>query len=135
MKGPHSLTFLFRFQAPLHHLNLVNLIGGCWDDGPDKLCIVLEFCQNGSLDDLLKLRENTWREPYFRIATGIVSCFVYLHHEQPKEPLIHRDLKPANVLIADDISAKVADFGESTRFDEAEAAAREGQDVVTMVSA
>ena len=124
-------------MAPLKHDCLVNLLGGCWDDGPDKLCIVLELCENGSLDDLFKKRENTWSEPYFRLATGIVSCFVYLHHYQPKEPLIHRDLKPANVLISDEITAKVADFGESTRFSiedaEKQAAAHDGMDVLTMV--
>ena len=42
-------------MAPLHHPNLVNLLGACWTDGPDKLCIVLEFCE-GSVADLLKDR-------------------------------------------------------------------------------
>ena len=30
-----------KIMAPLRHENLVWLIGGCWTDGPDKLCIVL----------------------------------------------------------------------------------------------
>ena len=32
--------------------------------------------------------------------------------------MLYRDLKPANVLIADGFVSKVADFGESRRFDE-----------------
>ena len=30
-------------MAPLHHPNLVKLYGGCWNEGADKLCIVLEY--------------------------------------------------------------------------------------------
>ena len=36
-------------MAPLHHPNLVKLYGGCWNEGADKLCIVLEFAEKGSL--------------------------------------------------------------------------------------
>ena len=56
-----------RIMAPLKHPNLVGLYGGCWADGPDKLCIVLEFCPKGSLKSLLKsARGNNyaWTEPY-----------------------------------------------------------------------
>ena len=109
-------------MAPLRHPNLVGLVGGCWTDGPDKLCIVLEYCPKGSLDGMLKDRGNTWEAHYYEISLGVAQCFNYLHHEQPGEPLIHRDLKPDNVLIAGDGTAKVADFGESTRFDDIRAA-------------
>ena len=37
-------------MAPLRHENLVQLHGGVWKEGADKLCIVLEFCARGSLD-------------------------------------------------------------------------------------
>ena len=108
-------------MAPLRHSNLVNMVGASWKDGPDKLCLVLEFCSLGSVNDLFKAAEYTWATAYYGIALGTARCFRYLHHEQPNgRALLHRDLKSDNVLVSDDLSPKVADFGESRQYDAAE---------------
>ena len=103
-------------MAPLHHPNLVKLEGACWRHGPDKLCLVLEFCERGTLKDLLVATaahelNHDWGHPFYIITLGIASCFRYFHHEQPSgEALIHRDLKPENVLISDNYEAKASFF-------------------------
>ena len=107
-------------MAPLQHSNLVRLYGGCWKDGPDKLCIVLEFCHNGSMDALLKRAARaaslSWSSTFGKLMSGIAMCFKYLHFDSPGgAALVHRDLKPSNVLISKEFDAKVADFGESTQ--------------------
>ena len=107
-------------MAPLHHENLVRLYGGCWSDGPDKLCIVLELCKNGSLDGLLRRatekEELSWSATFSEVMRGVASCFKYLHFDTPGgSSLVHRDLKPGNVLLSDNFAAKIADFGESTQ--------------------
>ena len=127
----HDFLGEARIMASLKHANLVNLLGVVWEDGPDKLCLVLEFAGRGSFQLMLKDRENTWSTGSHRglmptapprgqsfkpVAFQVVSCFRYLHEMEP-EPIIHRDLKPENVLIMMDWTAKVADFGESRRFD------------------
>ena len=103
-------------MAPLHHPNLVRLYGGVWNEGADKLCIVLEFCANGSFKSFLADDPGTWAGLRHGLAIGTAKGLSYLHHEQG-EPLIHRDIKPDNILVGEGFVAKLADFGESTRFD------------------
>ena len=103
-------------MAPLHHPNLVRLFGGVWNEGADKLCIVLEFCSNGSLKSFLKGNAGTWTGMRHGLAVDTAKGLAYLHHELA-EPLIHRDVKPDNILVDENVVAKLADFGESTRFD------------------
>ena len=40
-------------MGPLAHPNLVRMYGAVWNEGPDKLYLVLEYVQNGSLLDVL----------------------------------------------------------------------------------
>ena len=120
-------------MAPLHHPNLVRLWGGVWNEGADKLCIVLEFCGNGSLKTFLAEDAGTWTGTRHGLAVGTAKGLAYLHHEL-MEPLIHRDIKPDNVLVSADVVAKLGDFGESRRFDRKEARrnSAEGEDALSM---
>ena len=51
--------------------------------GPDKLCLVLEFVENGSIVSVLT-PDRGWSALGQELAHGIAKCFKYLHHEQPK---------------------------------------------------
>ena len=108
-------------MAPLHHSNLIRLIGACFDQGPQKLCIVLEFAERGSVKTVLgdAAQETTWKEQHFDLAYGTVRCLKYLHWDL-RSPIIHRDIKADNVLVSETYTAKVADFGESRHYDPGE---------------
>jgi serine/threonine protein kinase len=68
--------------------------------------IVMEFCANG---DLLKLTENTQNPDLATIGREILFGLQDLHSCGK----VHRDLKPENVLIKEDGTAVLTDFGIS----------------------
>ncbi|CAN8314205.1 unnamed protein product [Cochlearia groenlandica] len=94
-----------------HHLNLVRLIGFC-SEGRHRL-LVYEFMRNGSLDNFLFTTESgkllTW-EYRFNIALGTAKGITYLH-EECRDCIVHCDIKPENILVDDNYTAKVSDFG------------------------
>ena len=62
-------------MGPLKHDNLVRLLGAVWNEGPDKLCLVLEYVENGSLlDVLVPGSAGEWANPRFGLAHGIAKC-------------------------------------------------------------
>jgi serine/threonine protein kinase len=91
-----------------HHKNLVRLLGFC-NEGKERL-LVYEFMANGSLDTLLfgdvRLRWNLRA----RLALGVARGLLYLH-EECSTRIIHCDIKPQNILLDEDFTAKISDFG------------------------
>ena len=76
-----------------------------------KVWIIIEFCDSGSVSDLMKAVNSTLNE--YQIASIIQMVLLGLNflHEKKK---IHRDIKCANILINRDGYAKLGDFGVST---------------------
>uniref|UniRef100_M8BIQ8 Putative LRR receptor-like serine/threonine-protein kinase n=1 Tax=Aegilops tauschii TaxID=37682 RepID=M8BIQ8_AEGTA len=61
---------------------------------------------NGILDKVLSFGQR------ISIATDVASALDYVHN-QLTPPLIHCDLKPNNVLVDDDMTARLSDFGSA----------------------
>lgn len=77
----------------LHHENLVQFLGGCWKDGPDKLAMLFEFCSNGDLESVLKEEEPllSWSGVLYPLALGIAEAFKCVNlADQNSELLIFR---------------------------------------------
>ncbi|XP_065616341.1 G-type lectin S-receptor-like serine/threonine-protein kinase LECRK1 [Quercus suber] len=92
-----------------HHRNLVQLLGFCIE-GSRKL-LVYEYMSNGSLAYLLfKTKERPlWRERV-RIALEVARGVFYLHQECEVN-IIHGNLKPQNILMDENWTPKISDFG------------------------
>lgn len=95
----------------LHHRNLVKLIGICIEGR--RRCLVYELVRNGSVESHLhgfdKKEPLDW-EARMKIALGAARGLAYLH-EDSNPRVIHRDFKASNVLLEDDFTPKVSDFG------------------------
>ncbi|KAL3631996.1 hypothetical protein CASFOL_024980 [Castilleja foliolosa] len=96
----------------LHHRNLVKLVGICADD--HFRCLVYELVPNGSVESHLhgadkEIAPLDWRAR-MKIALGAARGLAYLH-EDSSPRVIHRDFKSSNILLENDYTAKVSDFG------------------------
>ncbi|KAG4944973.1 hypothetical protein AAZX31_15G007500 [Glycine max] len=96
----------------IHHVHLVKLKGFC-AEGPHRL-LVYEYMARGSLDKwIFKNSDNTFLlnwDTRYNIAIGTAKGLAYLH-EECEVRIIHCDIKPQNVLLDDNFTAKVSDFG------------------------
>ena len=84
--------------------------------GPtNTLHILMEYCDEGSLEDAINEQKTTFGRQPFPIAKlrgwllQLTSALEYVHAQR----VIHRDLKTANVLLtgSDGATAKLGDFG------------------------
>jgi len=92
----------------VRHPNIVLFMGACTK--PPKISIVLEYCEMGSLWTLLHFTktELPWKLRK-QIVLDIARSVNYLHCFPT--PLLHRDLKSLNILLDNNLTAKLADFG------------------------
>ncbi|KAL4441987.1 hypothetical protein ABPG74_003738 [Tetrahymena malaccensis] len=91
----------------LRHPNIVMFLGACTKS--PNFCIILEYCQKGSLWGLLQSDVKLSWEDRRRIALDAARGVHYLHSSNP--PILHRDLKSLNLLLDDNLRCKLADFG------------------------
>ncbi|KAI7729160.1 hypothetical protein M8C21_019663 [Ambrosia artemisiifolia] len=100
----------------IRHRNLNKVISSCTNK--DFRCIVMEYMENGSLEQWLYSHNNHLTlVQRLQIMIDVASALEYLHHGQTT-PIIHCDLKPSNVLLDEDMNARVCDFGIAKIFGE-----------------
>ena len=77
-----------------------------------QIWIILEFCDGGSLYELIKiLPRNLNEEEIASLIHMILKGLIFLHENKK----IHRDIKSENILLTHEGIAKLADFGVSTQ--------------------
>ncbi|OVA06558.1 Protein kinase domain [Macleaya cordata] len=99
----------------IRHRNLMRIITAC--SLPEFKALVLPFMANGSLDSHLYPKSPNSVSPLdlslitrVNICSDIAEGLAYLHHHSPVQ-VIHCDLKPSNILLNNDMTAFVSDFG------------------------
>ena len=97
----------------MNHPNVVRLYEIIDDEKFDKLYMIMEYVDGGSLLTKIKSGNITLRNcwSYFR---GLIAGLEYCHE---KAGVVHRDIKPENILIDAHGNVKIADFGVSFMMD------------------
>ncbi|KAM1553421.1 hypothetical protein ACFX1Z_006293 [Malus domestica] len=121
-----SRSFIAECEAlrNIRHRNLVQIITVCSSvdfHGNDFKALVYEFMDNGSLEEWLhpptgteELRDHVPKKlsllQRLEIAIGVACALDYLHNHC-ETPIVHCDLKPSNVLLDNELTGHVSDFG------------------------
>ncbi|XP_028804494.1 LEAF RUST 10 DISEASE-RESISTANCE LOCUS RECEPTOR-LIKE PROTEIN KINASE-like 2.5 [Neltuma alba] len=96
------------------HVNIVTLLGFCYER--NKRVLIYEFLSHGSLDNFIYHRGSPnafctleWKVLY-QVAIGIARGLEYLHRGCNTR-ILHLDIKPQNILLDEEFSPKISDFG------------------------
>jgi len=100
LRSPYSVFFHGSYFKTTH-------------DGTAELWIVMEYCDSGSIGDLITKRP--LREDHIAIiCSQVLKALAYLRSND----LIHRDIKASNILLNSKGRIKLADFGVSAHLHE-----------------
>ncbi|THF94838.1 hypothetical protein TEA_005092 [Camellia sinensis var. sinensis] len=95
----------------IHHVNVVQLIGYCAERS--KRALIYDFMPNGSLEKYIFSQEGyiplSCKQMY-EISLGVARGIEYLHRGCDMQ-ILHFDIKPHNILLDENFTPKVSDFG------------------------
>ena len=119
LSGPEADTFIGRLRREaqaagrLNHPNIVAVYD--FGEEPQQLAgcagriayITMEFVEGRELQALLAGRERSSVSAIVRIMSQLLDALEYSH----KNGVVHRDIKPSNIMLLEDGTVKVTDFG------------------------
>jgi serine/threonine protein kinase len=97
--------------AKLNHPNIVKMLAAVEEDG--RHYIILEYVPGGSLQEVLKQEGRLAVGRVLEIALDLADALTRAHRLK----VIHRDIKPGNVLLAEDGTPRLTDFGVASMGD------------------
>jgi predicted ATPase/pimeloyl-ACP methyl ester carboxylesterase/DNA-binding SARP family transcriptional activator/tRNA A-37 threonylcarbamoyl transferase component Bud32 len=107
-KNPDFVTRFVRegeILRQLNHPNVVQMLAAYEEGG--EYYIVMEYVPGGTLRDLLDKTPQLPLDQVLDIGLELADALGRAHHLN----VIHRDIKPDNVLLADDGTPRLTDFG------------------------
>ena len=109
MNGVKDFTNEYKAAYGLHHPNLLTAdYYSVWDHRP---YLVMKYCSQGSVAG----RAGRMNEKeIWRFVRDVSAGLAFLHKQEP-DPIIHQDIKPDNILVDDNGSFLITDFGISVK--------------------
>jgi len=103
----HEFEEEFRIMSVVKSPNIVGFFGACMEP---KICMVMEYCSRGSLYGVLSNNnENIPWDRGFKFINEMLEGLKALHTFSPR--IYHRDLKSLNILVTENWTIKITDFG------------------------
>ena len=100
-----------RILSTIRHANVVRFIGAYWNQEAKEPLLVMEAAKENLREFLERNKVHLGLEKQLAISSSMTEGLKFLHERA--EPIIHRDLKPENVLVWEDGTVKIGDFGQS----------------------
>lgn len=93
----------------INHPNIIKPIAfkKSLDGGKKMNVLALPYWKHGDLFDLVEVRGGLKENTGWVIAKQLISAIKYIH----KYNIVHRDIKLENILVKDDYSVELIDFG------------------------
>ena len=96
----------------LHHKNIVNTIGYCFNHQRTKIFIITEYMKNKSLKLFIETNKgNISLKQKLSFIYEIALGIEYMISSNYK--ILHRDIKSSNILLDSNLHCKICDFGMS----------------------
>ncbi|KAM7462752.1 hypothetical protein LguiA_030873 [Lonicera macranthoides] len=117
-QGAPEFLAEIKMLSTIRHSNIVSLIGYC--DDCDEMILVYEYMIHGTLGDNIHGNGRngnnsalTWVQRV-KLCIGAARGLDYLHTGTgDRNRIIHRDVKSSNILLGENLTAKISDFGMS----------------------
>jgi serine/threonine protein kinase len=108
-------SFVAECEALRRARHLIKTITCCSSinpQGQEFKAFVFEFMPTGSLEDWLHPKSKSpTPSNTLSLARRLDIAIDYMVRNHCQPPIIHCDLKPSNILLAEDMSGRVGDFG------------------------
>jgi len=95
-------------MSKLNHKNILSFLGAALET---TSFLITEYMDRGNLSDVLTAQPNISLKLKVQMALDAAQGIFYLHSQNPI--IVHRDLKSLNLLVNNEYTVKVADFGLS----------------------
>lgn len=94
-----------KLHSKLEHKNIIKLIS--YYENENNIILIMEYAKKGTLFNYIRNRKYLSEKEAFSFFIQVANAVYFLHCNK----LVHRDIKPENLLLTENNTVKLCDFG------------------------